>query len=131
MYGQPITLHYEGEDTFKTCPGGLISMVLLLIIICYALIKGKSMLKREDWSLTQQTVVSSLDELNQPYDIKDESYSNISISLQFYERKAKQTKALRTKAVIKSTEEKEKASTKKGSSTSEMTGGIVDSSHGG
>ena len=89
MYGQPITLHYKGEDTFKTCPGGLISMTILLIIFCYAILKGKSMIKREDWSLIQQTVVSSIEELSQAYDLKDGAYSNISISLQFYEKKAK------------------------------------------
>jgi DMSO/TMAO reductase YedYZ heme-binding membrane subunit len=81
MYGQPITLHYEGDDTFKTCPGGMISMVLLLIIFCYFLTNGKSMLKREGWSLIQQTVVSGVVELNQPYDMKDEGQKNISIAI--------------------------------------------------
>ena len=40
-YGQPISLHYEGEDSFKTCPGGIISMIILAIIYIYALVKGK------------------------------------------------------------------------------------------
>ena len=89
MYGQPITLHYKGEDSFKTCPGGLISMILLLIIFLYAILKGKQMIKREEWSLIQQTVVSSVSELNYPYELKNQSYSNISIALQFYEKKEK------------------------------------------
>jgi hypothetical protein len=53
LYGQPITLHYQGEDTFKTCPGGFISMIILLIILLYAVLKGKQMIKREEWSLIQ------------------------------------------------------------------------------
>ena len=74
-------------------------MIILLIILLYAILKGKQMIKREEWSLIQQTVVSSVDELSFPYDLKDHSYSNISIALQFYEKKVKQTAALKSKAV--------------------------------
>ena len=40
LYGQPITLNYQGEDTFKTCPGGFISMIILGIMLFYALLRG-------------------------------------------------------------------------------------------
>ena len=98
QYGQPITLHYQGEDTFKTCPGGFISLIVLFFITMYTILKGKSMFQRQDWTLIQQTVVSSVEELNNAYDLGSQTYSNISISLQFYEKKAKQTAALKNAA---------------------------------
>ena len=95
VYGQPISLHYEGEDTYKTCPGGLISMVILFIIYVYALVKGKQMMVREEWSLVRQEVVSSYDELQRAHNFNESEYSNISLALQFYTRKEKQTAALK------------------------------------
>ena len=88
-YGQPISLHYEGEDSFKTCPGGCISLLLILIIYIYALVKGKQMLRREEWSLVQQEVVSSIGELSNTYSFNETQFTNISIALQFYTKKEK------------------------------------------
>ena len=51
IYGQPISLNYKGDDTFKTVPGGLLSMLLLFLIIAYAFLKGKYMVDKEEWSL--------------------------------------------------------------------------------
>ena len=51
IYGQPITLNYAGDDTFKTVPGGLLSIVLLVLVTAYTLLKGYKMVDREDWLL--------------------------------------------------------------------------------
>jgi hypothetical protein len=64
-------------------------MIILGIMLFYALLRGKAMIKREDWSLIQQTVVSSLGELQVPRDLKDEAYQNISIGIQFIRKPAK------------------------------------------
>lgn len=53
IYGQPIALNYKGDDTYKTVPGGLLSMVLLFLILAYAFLKGKFMVDKEEWSLIQ------------------------------------------------------------------------------
>jgi hypothetical protein len=41
LYGQPISLHYQGEDTFKTFAGGFLSMVVLLAFYSYSILKCK------------------------------------------------------------------------------------------
>ena len=77
-------------------------MIILIIIYIYALVKGKQMMGREEWSLVQQEVVSSLGELSKAYNFNETEYSNISIALQFYTKKEKQTAALKQKAQVQS-----------------------------
>ena len=51
IYGHAVSLNYKGNDTFKTVPGGLLSIVLLILISAYAFLKGKYMVDKEEWSL--------------------------------------------------------------------------------
>ena len=52
LFGQQIPLNYDGEDTFKTLPGGIISILLLVFVLSYAFLKFKYMFNHEEWSLT-------------------------------------------------------------------------------
>lgn len=74
IYGQPINLNFNGEDTFKTCPGGLISLVLFVFLVMYTFLKSRYMINREKWTLIQQTVVADSDELMQAYNFADEKF---------------------------------------------------------
>ena len=51
IYGRPITLNYQGDDTYKTFPGGILSLGLLLFLAAYSFLKGKYMVDKEEWSL--------------------------------------------------------------------------------
>ena len=51
IYGMPIMFNYKGDDTFKTVPGGILSIMLILLVIAYAFLKGKYMVDKEEWSL--------------------------------------------------------------------------------
>ena len=76
-YGTPISLNYQGDDTFKTIPGGLISIVFIFLFTCYCIVKAQTMIKYQNWRITQQIVVADLDELIQPSYMKD--LTNISM----------------------------------------------------
>ena len=39
IYGKPIHLNYNGDDSFKTCPGGVISIFVMAIIVMYTALK--------------------------------------------------------------------------------------------
>ena len=80
-------------------------MIILFIIIVYSLVKGKQMFRREEWSLVQQEVVSGLGELSKTYNLNETEYKNISIALQFYPKKAKQTRAAKQQALIEQARE--------------------------
>ena len=34
--GQPITLNYKGDDSYKTMPGGILSLAVMFVVIAYA-----------------------------------------------------------------------------------------------
>jgi hypothetical protein len=65
-YGSPITLNYKGEDTYKTLPGGLISLVFVFLFTCYCIVKLRIMTGYQSWRITQQVVVAETEELLQP-----------------------------------------------------------------
>lgn len=93
IYGQPVSLNYQGEDTYKTLPGGCISILVLFVLLCYSLLKFKYMMFKEEWQLIQQTVVAEEIDLLTIHDLSDPRYTNISLALQFRMKKDKQTLA--------------------------------------
>ena len=40
IYGQPVNINYEGEETYKTCPGGIISLILFAVVLMYTSLKS-------------------------------------------------------------------------------------------
>ena len=51
IYGEPIQLNYQGEDTYKTCPGGIISLIFLSSVFCYGILKFDFMFTHSQWSI--------------------------------------------------------------------------------
>ena len=35
IYGQPVTLNIQGEEKYKTCPGGILSIAFLAVVLFY------------------------------------------------------------------------------------------------
>jgi len=52
QFGQPVNLNIDGEDAYKTIPGGCISLVSLVIVFLYFVLKLKYMINHEEWGLT-------------------------------------------------------------------------------
>jgi hypothetical protein len=50
-YGVPVSLNFKGKETFKTVPGGILSILVMLIIAVFSLLKFKRLIQREDWNL--------------------------------------------------------------------------------
>ena len=61
-----MNLNYRGDDTFKTFPGGILSLVMTIMVLCYFTMKTKQMILRESWKLVQQTVITNKQELTSP-----------------------------------------------------------------
>jgi hypothetical protein len=90
QFGQPIPLNYDGEDTFKTFPGGILSIIMLICFMCYTVLKFKYMISHEEWNLTQQHVRALKTELLDT--MKFDDHKNVSIGLQFNQRKVSVSK---------------------------------------
>ena len=50
-YGHPIELNYKGEHTFKTLPGGILSILLKFLLVFYGLLSVNSMVQKVNWSI--------------------------------------------------------------------------------
>ena len=87
MYGQPIQLRYMGDDTFKTLPGGILSILINFALISYSVLKFTDMIQRADWQITQQTVVSPVESLIE--DHKFAALPNITMALQITPKRKK------------------------------------------
>ena len=79
---------YDGEDTYKTLFGGLLSMVFTCLLIFYFLVKGQEMYLSQNWNLTQQVVVESAAKLTTA--IKMSELKNVTVGIQLTPKKEKQ-----------------------------------------
>ena len=60
MYGKGITFNYEGEETFKTHIGALVSFVIFSILFIYAILLLKTLFGRDDTSVSKTTLRKEL-----------------------------------------------------------------------
>ena len=68
-------------------------MVLLASVLAYTFLKTKYMVDKEEWNLIQQTVMATKNDLQTPKMLNETRYANISIGIQFYEKREKLTLA--------------------------------------
>jgi hypothetical protein len=60
IYGQKISLTYKGEETYKTSPGAITTLILVVIICIYAGMKGNILLNKLSPTVTKQSFVNDL-----------------------------------------------------------------------
>ena len=76
-----MQFNFLGNDSFKTVPGGVVSLMLFLVVCGYGILKGKYMVNVEKWDLVKQEVQQSTDELTKQ--LKFEDFKNVTFALQF------------------------------------------------
>ena len=62
-YGQTLNLNFDGEEAYKTIPGGMVTLLFLLLVGSYAFVKAKAMYNVEEWTLITQNVLQTESEL--------------------------------------------------------------------
>lgn len=50
-YGQPVTLNFMGDETFRTVPGGAITIAIILVWFALSITKFQRLILREDWTV--------------------------------------------------------------------------------
>ena len=86
-YGHPILLNYKGDDTYKTLPGGILSIIAQIILLFYGILRVRDMVDKVNWSITQQIVVADLEEINVPQAFSE--LKNISMGIQMSPKRPK------------------------------------------
>ena len=83
-FGYDKNFNYEGQRTIKTLPGGCLSIFMVVCFLAY-LVGGHSEISQyKKWWLTQQTVMSTPQELMTALPFKN--YTNVSIALEFAQK---------------------------------------------
>ena len=84
IFGQPVPVNYDGEDTFKTLPGGCLSVLFFITVLSYFLMKLNMMVNEQDWTTTSQRILAPKQDLLEF--INFTNYSNITMGLEFHAR---------------------------------------------
>ena len=51
-FGEPVGLNFKGDESYKTCLGGLISLCCTICILAYTGLQLKYMVRKEEWGVT-------------------------------------------------------------------------------
>jgi hypothetical protein len=81
MYGQPVTLTYNGSDVFQTFPGAVLSIFSRVFITVYMFFKIMALINNTDWTLNSQVTNASIEDLRREVYLKDET--NFTMGFQF------------------------------------------------
>ena len=65
MYGQPIQLTFEGDNQYKTTPGSIVSIVVILVCLVYAAQRAIILVMRQQPIITTSTL--QIDDINDQY----------------------------------------------------------------
>ena len=56
LFGEHISLNYQGRDAYKTCPGGLMSCFFNVFMLLFIIYKVDDMSTNAEWTLMQQEI---------------------------------------------------------------------------
>ena len=62
IYGEQINLTYKGDDTFKTLPGAVSSLIVITILLSYGLFRTYVLFNTIDPSLSKPSFLRNLQE---------------------------------------------------------------------
>ena len=53
LYGEKVSLTYKGEQTFKTMPGAIVSVIVILVILAFSIYRCIAFVTRSDPNLSK------------------------------------------------------------------------------
>ena len=53
IFAEPVSLNFEGRDSYQTTFGGIVTILLYVCMFIYSFTKGKEMFLKTNWALTQ------------------------------------------------------------------------------
>lgn len=86
-----MQLTLNGDTSYRTIPGGCISVFIGVVVWAYAIVQLKIMVTYEDWSLVHQNTLMNPYELAKRVDMRD--FENVTVALQFNQRRKALTAA--------------------------------------
>jgi hypothetical protein len=65
IFGEPISLNYNGSDTFKTIPGAILTIVTKVFLLGTFFVMAGYIVNQSNWTMTDQTVVLDSNEFKE------------------------------------------------------------------
>lgn len=62
IYGEKISLTYQGNETFRTTPGASVSIVVIGVILAYAIYRAFILVSLSDTTVSKKSILRNLDE---------------------------------------------------------------------
>ena len=62
VYGEQISLTYQGDDTYKTVPGASVSIVVFAVILAYAAYRALILFTLNDTEVSKTSFLRDLDQ---------------------------------------------------------------------
>jgi len=91
LFGAGVNFNFGGAPNYKTVPGGCVSIFIKICFYSYAILQMKYMLLKETWSLNQQTVLQTQEELRIPLPFRGQD--NVTVGIQFNQKRRALTEA--------------------------------------
>ena len=63
-FGQPLAFNYKGDQTYKTLPGAMVSIIVYIIIGTYFVYRAKAMISDDDWDLMSINIATGQKEMD-------------------------------------------------------------------
>lgn len=63
-FGQPVPINYNGEGTYKTVFGGIVTLAVITFTVLYLLLKIDQTNSTELWHLNRQVIPMTMEEIN-------------------------------------------------------------------
>ena len=64
IYGQQINLTYQGDESFKTIPGALTSVIIITIMLAYSAYRTYTLFARLNPNLSSPIFMQDLNEID-------------------------------------------------------------------
>ena len=61
LYGEQVSLTYKGDQSYKTIPGAIVSLIVLLTIFAFGTYRFLVFVSRSDPNLSKQSFTRDLD----------------------------------------------------------------------
>ena len=87
LFGTNINLKYKNESTYKTIPGGCLSILFKFLLIGFFLVELASYLYMRDAKISSVDLLQNYEQLEHTHSLNQEIYANLSMGVQIVPKK--------------------------------------------
>lgn len=91
QYGKKINLNYQDDGTYKTVPGGCLSLIFKVLLFGFFIVEWSAMTNYKDIQFITHEILSKNELLEHTHKLSGKTYSNLTMGVQIVPKKPKLT----------------------------------------